>query len=251
MTTRLLPILRIGILGAANIARLFVAGVRPSDKIVVAAVAARDVERARKFAAETGVAQVHPTYEALLADPAIDAIYNPLPNNLHAEWSIRALDAGKHVLCEKPLATSGREARAIFDAAARNHLQVAEAYPYRAQPQTLKLRQLLRAHAIGRLQLIHASFGFPLSDAANIRLDPSLAGGALMDAGCYPVSLVRTVAGSRPARVHAMARWSDSGVDRSLVASLEFADGLLAQISCSVATARHRQALIVGDEGSI
>ncbi len=251
MTTCLLPIMRIGILGAANIARLFITGVRPSDKVEVTAVAARDVERARKFATETGVAQVHSTYEALLADPAIDAIYNPLPNNLHAEWSIRALDAGKHVLCEKPLAPTGREARAMFGAAARNGVHLAEAYPYRAQPQTLKLRELLRDHVIGRVQLIQASFGFPLSDAANIRLDPSLAGGALMDAGCYPVSLVRTIAGSRPARVHAMARWSGSGVDRSLVASLEFTDGLLAQISCSFATARHRQALIVGDEGSI
>jgi predicted dehydrogenase len=158
MTTQPRAVLRIGILGAANIARLFVAGVRPSDKVVVTAVAARDVERARKFAAETGVAQVHPTYEALLADPAIDAIYNPLPNNLHAEWSIRALDAGKHVLCEKPLATSGREARAMFDAAARNHVYVAEAYPYRAQPQTLKLRELLRDQRSSSAR--SASFGF-------------------------------------------------------------------------------------------
>jgi xylose dehydrogenase (NAD/NADP) len=251
MTTQALPALRIGILGAANIAKLFVAGVRPSTNVVVTSIAARDVERARKFAAETGIAHVHPTYEALLADPAIDAVYNPLPNNLHAQWSIRALDAGKHVLCEKPLATSGREARAMFDAAARNRVHLAEAYPYRAQPQTLKLRELLRDKAIGRVQLIHASFGFPLTDAANIRLDAALAGGALMDAGCYPVSLVRTIAGSRPTRVHAMARWTDSGVDRSLVASLEFAEGLLAQVSCSFATARHRQALIVGDEGSI
>jgi predicted dehydrogenase len=251
MTSPSSSTLRIGILGAANIARLFVDGVRPSHKVAVAAVAARDVERARKFARETGVAQVHATYQSLLADPAIDAIYNPLPNNLHAEWSIRALNASKHVLCEKPLATSGREARAMFDAASRNGVYLAEAYPYRAQPQTLKLRELLSENAIGRLQLIHASFGFPLADAANIRFDPSLAGGALMDAGCYPVSLVRTIAGSRPARVHAMAKWSDSGVDRTLVASLEFASGLLAQISCSFATARHRQAFIAGDEGSI
>jgi xylose dehydrogenase (NAD/NADP) len=251
MTSQASGRLRIGILGAANIARLFVAGVRPSDKVVVTAVAARDVERARTFASDTGIPHVHPTYEGLLADPAIDAVYNPLPNNLHAEWSIRALDAGKHVLCEKPLATSGREARAMFDAAARNHVYVAEAYPYRAQPQTLKLRELLRDNAIGRLQLIQASFGFPLAGATNIRLDASLAGGALMDAGCYPVSLVRTIAGARPRRVHAMARWADSGVDRTLVASLEFAGGLLAQISCSFATARHRQALIIGDEGSI
>ena len=251
MTTSSSPMLRIGILGAANIARLFAAGVRPSQKVAVVAVAARDAGRARKFADETGITLVHPTYDALLADPAIDAIYNPLPNSLHAEWSIRALDAGKHVLCEKPLATSGQEARAMFDAAKRNDRHLAEAYPYRAQPQTLKLGDLLRQNAIGRVQLIQASFGFPLADAANIRMNPALAGGALMDAGCYPVSFVRMVAGSRPARVQALAQWSDSGVDRTLVASLEFASGLIAQISCTFATARHRHAFIAGDEGTI
>ena len=243
--------LRIGILGAANIARLFVAGVRPSLKVAVTAIASRDGERARKFAAETGIAQTYSTYEALLADPEIDAIYNPLPNNLHAEWSIRAANAGKHVLCEKPLATSATEARAMFEAAARNGVQLAEAYPYRAQPQTLKLRELLKENAVGRLQLIQASFGFPLTDASNIRLNPALAGGALMDAGCYPVSLVRTIAGERPKRVHAMARWDASGVDRTLVASMEFSSGLLAQVSCSFATARHRHAFVAGDSGVI
>ena len=251
MTTSSSRTLRIGILGAANIARLFAAGVRPSRNVTVAAVASRDVRRAQAFADETGIARVHPTYDALLADPAIDAIYNPLPNSLHAEWSIRALDAGKHVLCEKPLATSGREARAMFDAAKRNHRYLAEAYPYRAQPQTLKLRELLRQNAIGRVHMIQASFGFPLADAANIRMNPALAGGALMDAGCYPVSFVRTVAGSRPTRVQAMAQWSDSGVDRTLVASLEFESGLIAQVSCTFATARHRHGFIAGEEGTI
>ncbi len=181
-------------------------------------------------------AKVHATYEALLADPEIDAIYNPLPNNLHAEWSIRAAEAGKHVLCEKPLATTAADARAMFDAARRNDVYLVEAYPYRAQPQTLKMRELLAAKAIGRLQLVQASFGFPLTDTTNIRMDPALAGGALMDAGCYPVSLVRTVAGERPRRVHAVAKWAPSGVDLTLLASLEFPSGLLAQISCSFAT---------------
>jgi xylose dehydrogenase (NAD/NADP) len=243
--------LRIGILGAANIARLFVAGVRDSRKVIMTAIASRDIERAGKFARETGVARVHPTYEALLADPEIDAIYNPLPNNLHAEWSIRAVEAGKHVLCEKPLATSVREARAMFAAAARNGVHLVEAYPYRAQPQTLRLLALLNEKAIGRLQLIQAAFGFPLTDPSNIRMNPALAGGALMDAGCYPVSLVRGIAGERPRRVHAIARWAESGVDLALVASIEFAGGLLAQVSCSFATARHRHAFVAGDTGSI
>ena len=154
--------LHIGILGAANIARLFVDAARPSRKVEIRAVASRDAERGRKFAGDLGIATVHATYEALLADPGIDAIYNPLPNNLHAEWSIRAADAGKHVLCEKPLATSAAEARAMFDAARRNGVHVVEGYPYRAQPQTRKLRELLAAGAIGRLQTIQAAFGFPL-----------------------------------------------------------------------------------------
>ena len=139
----------------------------------------------------------------------------------------------------------------MFDAARRNNVYVVEAYPYLAQPQTIKLRELLDARAIGQLQLVHAAFGFLMTDAANIRLNPMLAGGSLMDVGCYPVSLVRMIAGERPVRVHAMARMAESGVDRTVVASLEFPSGLLAQISCSFATARYRQAHIVGDGGVI
>jgi len=244
-------VLRIGIVGAANIARLFVNATRPSRKIAIRAVAARDRERAEKFAQELGIGTVHASYDALLADPDIDAIYNPLPNNLHAEWSIRAADAGKHVLCEKPLALDEAQARAMFDAARRNGVHVVEAYPYRAQPQTLKLRELLAAGEIGRLQVIQAAFGIPLPNAPNIRLDPALGGGAMMDVGSYPVSLVRLVAGERPTRVQAVARWADSGVDRTLAATLEFASGLIAQVTCSFATARHRGCLIVGDAGTI
>ena len=245
-----LPV-RIGVLGAARIARLFVEAVKTSSKVVVSAVASRDPERAAAFARDTGVARVHSTYDALLADREIDAVYVPLPNNLHAEWSIRAADAGKHVLCEKPLAASASEARAMFGAATRNNVYLVEAYPYRAQPQTLKLLELLAAGAIGRIQLVQAAFGFPLADPSNIRFNPELAGGALMDAGSYPVSLIRTVTGMLPQRVHAMSRWGSSGVDTTTMATLEYADGLLAQISCSFATARHRHAFVAGDAGSI
>ncbi len=243
--------LRIGVLGAARIARLFVEAVKPSSKIVVTAIASRDAERAAAFARDTGIPRVHPSYDALFADPEIDAVYVPLPNNLHAQWSIRAVEAGKHVLCEKPLAASAAEARAMFDAAKRNGVYLVEAYPYRAQPQTLKLRELLAAKAIGHVQLIQASFGFPLTDMANIRMDPTLAGGALMDAGSYPVSLVRTIAGAAPFRVHAMSRRAPSGVDATTLATMEFQDGVLAQISCSFSTVRHRHAFIAGDAGSI
>jgi xylose dehydrogenase (NAD/NADP) len=249
MTPSSSPPLRVGILSTANIGRSFVKGVQPSATVKVVAVASRDAAKAKRFAAEVGIPGVRDSYEALLADPEIDAVYNPLPNSLHAEWSIRAVEAGKHVLCEKPLAASASEARAMFEAAKRNGVHLVEGYPYRAQPQTLKLRELLEEGAVGRVQLIQASFGFTLKDGANIRLDPSLAGGALMDVGSYPVSLARMVAKEGPTRVSALAKWTDSGVDRTLVATIEFPSGLLAQISCSFDTAVHRQALIAGTEG--
>jgi len=194
---------------------------------------------------------VHASYDDLLADPAIDAVYNPLPNNLHAEWSIRAAQAGKHVLCEKPLCMSSREAIAMFEAAETHGVYLVEGYPYRCQPQTIKLAQLLKERAIGALQTVQASFGFLLKDTTNIRYDAELGGGALMDAGSYPLSLVRMIAGERPTQVQALARWSETGVERTLVASLEHPSGLLAQIACSFATARNRRALIVGDAGTL
>jgi D-xylose 1-dehydrogenase (NADP+, D-xylono-1,5-lactone-forming) len=243
--------LRLGILSTANIARAFVAGVKPSASVNIVAVASRDAEKARNFARETGIARALPSYEALLADPQIEAIYNPLPNSLHAHWSIKAAQAGKHVLCEKPLAATEAQARAMFAAARQHGVHLVEAYPYRAQAQTLKLRELIEADAIGRVRLVRASIGFTIADPADIRLDPSLAGGALLDAGSYPVSLVRLVAGERPARVQALARWAKSGVDQTLVGSLDFPNGILGQISCSFCTGTHRHALIAGEDGVI
>jgi D-xylose 1-dehydrogenase (NADP+, D-xylono-1,5-lactone-forming) len=242
--------LRFGVLGAANIARSFISGVKPSTQVVVAAVASRTAEKAEQFARQTGVPRVHSSYEALLADPEIDAIYNPLPNSLHAEWSIRACDAGKHVLCEKPLCTSGEEARAMFSAARKNGVHLVEGYPYRAQPQTIALLELIHAGAIGPMQLIQSSFGFTLSAGPNIRISPELSGGSLMDAGTYPVSLICMAARERPARVHAVALW-EHGVDRALAATLEFGSGLLAQVTSSFSTSVHRQALIAGTAGII
>jgi D-xylose 1-dehydrogenase (NADP+, D-xylono-1,5-lactone-forming) len=242
--------MRIGILSTANIARSFVSGVRPSKQVTVVAVASREPDKARQFAQQNAIPRHLGSYEALLADEAIDAVYNPLPNSLHAEWSIRAVRAGKHVLCEKPLAATADEARAMFDAARRHKVHLVEGFPYLAQPQTIKLRELLAAGDIGDARLIQASFGFTLTDPQNIRLNPQLAGGALMDIGVYPVSLIRIVAGQRPARVQAIAQWS-GGVDRALAATLEFAGGLMAQVTCSFGSALHRQALIAGSKGVI
>jgi predicted dehydrogenase len=243
------PPLRLGILSTAKIARLFVSGVSPSSSVTVMAVASRDAAKAERFAAELGIPRHYGSYEALLADPDIDAVYNPLPNSLHAEWSIRAAAAGKHVLCEKPLAMTAAEGRSMFAAAERYGVYLVEGYPYRAQPQTLKLQELLEAGAIGRVEVIQASFGFVMTSETNIRLNAALGGGALMDAGVYPVSLVRMVAKERPSRVRAVAHWTSSGVDRTLVATIEFPSGMLAQIASSFATSVHRQALIAGSDG--
>jgi predicted dehydrogenase len=245
------PILRIGVFGAANIARQFIAGVRPSTLVSVCGIASRDAAKADAFARENGVARNYGSYEELLADPAIDAIYNPLPNALHAPWSIRAAEAGKHVLCEKPLAVTPAEALAMFDAARAHGVVLREAYPYMAQPQTITLRRLLREGAVGRVQFVQASIGFSLPDAPNVRYERALGGGAVLDAGSYPVSLVRIAVGERPNRVSAIARFYKPDVDRTLMATLEFPGGALAQISCSFTVGNHRHAVIAGDDGVV
>ena len=244
------PALRLGILGTAHIARSFVQALSASKHITVSAVASRDEAKAQAFAREHAIARHFGSYESLLADRGIDAVYIPLPNSLHAEWSIAAVRAGKHVLCEKPLSATAAEARAMFDAARRHGVHLVEGYPYRAQPQTLKLRELLDAGVIGEVRLIQAAFGFTLAAGENIRLNPQLAGGSLMDVGAYPVSLARMVARSRPVRVHALAHWA-GGVDHTLAATVQFASGLFAQINCSFGTCLHRQALIAGSNGVI
>jgi len=241
--------LRIGILGAAKIAAPFAAGAALSSRAEVTAVASRDGGRAEAFAREHGVARAC-SYDELLADLEIDAVYVPLPNSLHAKWAIAAARAGKHVLCEKPLATSEAEARDMFAAADAAGVVLVEGFPYLFQPETLEIERLITSGAIGEVRTMYAAFGFTVNDPADIRLDPALAGGALMDAGCYPVSFARQVFGSRPIRVSAVARWI-GGVDETLAATLEFAGGGIAQVSCSFATGLHRRAIIAGSSGVI
>lgn len=241
--------LRVGILGAAKIAGSFMVGAKATSRIEVVAVASRDRARGEAFARGHGIARAC-SYDELIADRGIDAIYNPLPNSLHAEWSIAAARAGKHVLCEKPLATSEAEAQAMFAAADAGGVVLLEAFPYMFQPQTLEIERLVASGAIGELRTMFATFGFTVADPGNIRFDPRLGGGALMDAGCYPVSFVRQLFGCRPLRITAAAHW-EGGIDQSLVATLEYPGGRLAQISCSFGTAVHRRALIAGSAAVI
>lgn len=243
--------LRIGILGCAGIARSFARDVAASAAVRVVAVASRNADTARAFAAAHGIGRHHGRYEALLADPGVDAIYLPLPNSLHAEWAIRAAQSGKHVLCEKPLALGAAQARSMFRAARQHGVVLLEGYPYWFQPQTGDMLALLHGGAIGSVRSVQASFGFTLSNPDNIRMRPELGGGALLDAGSYPMSLIRLVMGSAPRSVHAQASWAASGVDISLMATLDFGDGRRAQLSCAMDTALHRRAVIVGTGGTI
>ncbi len=247
--------LRIGVLGCANIARAFVRDLRDvqgSTGVQVVAVASRDAAKAAAFAAEFGIPRAHGRYEALLDDTGVDAVYLPLPNSLHAPWAQRAAAAGKHVLCEKPLALHLAEAQAMFAAARRHGVVLLESYPYWFQPQTGALVALLQSGAIGSVRSVQAGFGFTLRQpAGNIRMDPALGGGALLDAGSYPLSLIRLVMGCAPQRVQAEASWADSGVDLSLAGTLLYADGRRAQLSCAMDVATHRHASIVGTAGVI
>ena len=244
--------LRFGILGCANIARQFVRDAASSPDVTVLAAASRNAETAAAFSASLNIPRSHGSYEALLADPEIDAVYIPLPNSMHAEWAIKAADAGKHILSEKPLSLGLAEAQAMFAAARRNHVMLLEAYPYYFQPQTGVLVQLLQEGAIGEVRSMQASFGFVLSKpAGNIRFNPALGGGALLDAGCYALSVIRLVMGAAPVKVMADSSWDPSGVDISTMATLYYADGRRAQLSCAMDTANHRRAVIMGSKGTI
>ncbi len=252
--------LRIGILGAANIAKQFTDAVCDSTHVRVVAIGSRDAAKANEFGASHGVVTRHGSYEALLADPQVECIYIPLPNSMHCEWAIKAANAGKHVLCEKPLTLSLVEARAMFDAARKNDVLLLEAFPYYFQPQTGVMMDLIRSGTIGDVRSVSASFGFTLpppgvgssANGTNIRLMPELGGGSLTDAGAYPLSLIRLAMGCKPIRVLAHPRMdAASGVDIAMMATLFYSDGRMAQMSCAMDVANERHAVIMGTKGTL
>ncbi|MEE8580803.1 MAG: Gfo/Idh/MocA family oxidoreductase [Myxococcota bacterium] len=227
--------LRIGILGAARIAPM--ALVRPARQVpgvLVAAVAARDPAKAERFAGKHGIARVHQSYDALLADPTLDAVYNPLPNGLHCEWTIRALEAGKHVLCEKPMASNAGEAERMAEAAHKHGRVLVEAFHYRYHPLAARMREILDSGELGRLRHVEAHLCIPLLLPGDIRFQYELAGGALMDTGCYAINMVRFMAGSEPEVTGARARLASPRVDRYMEANFRFADGVTGRITCSL-----------------
>jgi len=245
---------QIGVLGAARIAPpALIKPAKANPDVVVAAVAARDVSRARAFAAKHGIARVHDSYEALLADPDLDAIYNPLPNGLHGKWTRAALAAGKHVLCEKPFTANAAEAREIAGVAAQSDRVVMEAFHYRYHPMALRIEEIIASGELGKLERVEAALCFPLPKFSDIRYNYSLAGGATMDAGCYPVHMVRTFGGSTPEVVSAHAKLHDPQIDRAMTAELRFADGHTGRIRCSMWSTRllGLSAHVVGDQGEL
>ena len=246
--------MQIGVLGAARIAPpALIKPARENSDVVVAAVAARDVSRGRAFAAKHGIARVHDSYETLLADPDIDAVYNPLPNGLHGKWTRAALAAGKHVLCEKPFTANAAEAREIAELAAQSDRVVMEAFHYRYHPLTLRIEEIIASGELGKLQRVEAALCFPLPRSSDIRYNYSLAGGATMDAGCYAIHMVRTFGGSTPEVVSAQPKLRDPEIDRAMTAEVRFAEGHTGRIRCSMWSARllDISAHVVGDQGEL
>ena len=224
--------MKVGLLSTGHINVKLAAGARVSERAEVVAIASRELAKAQAQATELGVAGAHGSYEALLSDDAIDAVYVSLPNGMHHEWTMRALAAGKHVLCEKPYSRHPAEVNEAYDTAERAGLVLAEAFMWRHHPQTIRLAELLAEGAIGELRHVRASFSFLLEDPANIRLSPDLAGGALMDLGCYCVSGVRLLAGD-PERCAGIERRPAGGVDVRFAGVLEHPRGVTSQIACA------------------
>ncbi|MDP9484003.1 MAG: Gfo/Idh/MocA family oxidoreductase, partial [Chloroflexota bacterium] len=243
--------LRWGILGPGRIATRMVRGVGASERSELVAVASRDAGRAEAFAASYRIPQAFGSYDALLGAPDVDVVYVSLPNHLHAEWTIRALEAGKHVLCEKPLAVAVDQVDAIIAASERTGRIAAEAFMYLHHPQVLRAIELARGGELGRLELVQGSFTFFLTHPGDPRIDPAMGGGSLWDVGCYPVSFARRIAGEEPERVAAFARFDERGVDRTFVGQLRFPGGLLAQFDSGFAAPDRQRFEIVGSDATL
>jgi xylose dehydrogenase (NAD/NADP) len=244
--------LRWGFLSTARINQALMPPLRSSARNELTAVASRDLERAKVYAEEWNIPRVFGTYEAMLADPDVDVIYNPLPNSMHMEWTVKAAQTGKHVLCEKPLAMTVTEVDAMISAAQQAGVVLMEAFMYRHHPQTLRVKELVESGTIGKLQLIRGSFTFKISDENDVRLNSPLGGGSIWDVGCYPISYARLIAGAEPVEVFGWQKTgAQSGVDESFFGQLRFANDVYAQFDCGFRTPHRTHLEIVGDQGSI
>jgi len=243
--------LRWGILGVARINRALIPPIQGAERHELVAIASRDAARAAEAAKQWGIPRAYGSYEDLLADRDVDVVYNPLPNALHAAWTIRAAEAGKHVLCEKPLALTVEEVDRIQDAARRAGVVVAEAFMYRHHPQTLRIAELVKGGSLGTLRLVRGSFSFFLTHEKDPRLDPAQGGGSLWDVGCYPVSFARFVLGEEPAEAFGWKATGPTGIDETFAGGLRFPSGVLALVDSSFRAPLRTHIEIVGSDGSL
>lgn len=244
--------LRWGVISTANIGRAAVnPAIAASRNGELLAVASRSAERAAAFASAHDIAAHYGSYDALLIQPDIDAVYIPLPNSEHRRWTIRAAERGKHVLCEKPLGLTEAECRDMHRAAEANGVRLMEAFMYRFHPRTERLVAMAREQAVGQLRAIRSSFTFRLTRPDNIRLQPELGGGSLMDVGCYCVNVSRTIAGEEPIEAQAFAVRGGTGVDAQMAGSLRFPSGALAQFDCALTIERREAVEVVGTDGAL
>ncbi|HEY2980053.1 MAG TPA: Gfo/Idh/MocA family oxidoreductase [Anaerolineales bacterium] len=244
-------ILRWGFLSTARINRDLIPPLQASKRNKLTAVASRTQEQAKAYAREWNIARWHGSYEALLDDPQIDVIYNSLPNHLHADWSIRALRAGKHVLCEKPIALSLEEMDAMIAAARDTGKVLAEAFMYRHHPQTLKVKELVDSGALGLVRLVRGSFTFSLAGDRDIRLVKQMGGGSIWDVGCYPISFTRAVLGSEPLEVFGWQVKGPTGIDETFTGEMRFAGDVPASFDCGFRSPLRWHMEIVGSDATL
>ncbi|HEX2427198.1 MAG TPA: Gfo/Idh/MocA family oxidoreductase [Gaiellaceae bacterium] len=242
--------MRLGILSTAHINRLVIPGAHASEKVELVAVASRDLSRAQEYARTWEIGRAYGSYEALLDDPDIDAVYISLPNTMHCDWSVQAVAAGKHVLCEKPLSRHSAEVEQAFDAAERAGRLLTEAFMYRHNPQTAKLLELVDEGAVGEPRVIRSAFSYALYDAENIRLRTDVEGGSLMDVGCYCVSGSRMLAGE-PTTVYGQAYTGPTGTDWVFAGALSFPADVLATFDCGTCLPERDELEVIGTEGSL
>ena len=240
-----------GLLGTARINRSVIPPLRLSVRNHLLAVASRTQDRANAYAAEWSIPRAHGSYDALLADPDINVVYIPLPNQLHAEWAIKAAEAGKHVLCEKPLALSSEEVDTMEAAAKKAGTLLVEAFMYRFHKRTLKIKEFVENGTIGDLHHIKGAFTFPLNRPKDVRWDPELGGGSLWDVGCYPLSFSRYIVGHEPEKVFATQYIGDTGIDESFTAHLQFPGDITAQFDSGFRSQFRMHMEITGSKASI
>jgi xylose dehydrogenase (NAD/NADP) len=244
-------LLRWGFLSTADINKALLDPLKTSRRNQVVAVASRSQEKADEYAHLNKIKRAFGSYMDLLADPGLDVIYNALPNHLHAEWTIKSVQAGKHVLCEKPLALTLAEVDDISSAAENYGKVVSEAFMYRSHPQTLKACELVAGGKLGKIKRIRGSYTYPGTDPGNYRWKPEMGGGGLWDVGCYPLSYTRLVLGAEPVEVFGWQVLGPTGVDEEFTAQMRFPQDILAQFDCSVRLPYHVLMEIVGDEATL